>query len=215
MKQKPYIFPFIPPLPCDFHSRPPQRMYQRPNSEKLLFGTLMNRSILLLFWKSNYFEICGIKHPSKAQLVELLQEGGPLPGPTTGLLSNTRKWIVRGDTCADKARDFIGKGHRSGEQQGKGTQEISSVTWLVVSGFMVMGLVSRLSLANHSNPRVLPGGACLVQPRWVLARGILGSGRTHGVSFRPFRNPSCWWWLISSVFLTRISCQKTAHANGY
>ena len=42
----------------------------------------------------------------------LLQEGGPLPGPKTGLLSNTRKWIVWGDTCADKARDFIGKGTR-------------------------------------------------------------------------------------------------------
>ena len=34
---------------------------------------------------------------------------------------------------------------------GKGTQENCSVTWLVVSGFMVMGLVSRLSLANHSD----------------------------------------------------------------
>ena len=43
----------------------------------------------------------------------MLQEGGPLPGPETGLLSNTRKWIVRGDTCADKARDFIGKGTRA------------------------------------------------------------------------------------------------------
>ena len=42
----------------------------------------------------------------------LLQEGVPLPGPETGLLPNTRKWIVRGDTCADKARDFIGKGTR-------------------------------------------------------------------------------------------------------
>ena len=38
-----------------------------------------------------------------------------------------------------------------GEQQGKGTQENSSVTWLAVSGFMVMGLVSGLSLANHSD----------------------------------------------------------------
>ena len=50
----------------------------------------------------------------------LLQEGGPLPGPKTGLLSNTRKWIVWGDTCADKARDFIGKGT---QVEGKGTQE--------------------------------------------------------------------------------------------
>ena len=49
-------------------------------------------------------------------MVQLLQEGGPLPGPETGLLSNTRKWIVWGDTCADKARDFIGKGHPGGEQ---------------------------------------------------------------------------------------------------
>ena len=48
--------------------------------------------------------------------VLVLQEGGPLPGPKTGLLSNTRKWIVWGDTCADKARDFIGKGHPGGEQ---------------------------------------------------------------------------------------------------
>ena len=34
---------------------------------------------------------------------------------------------------------------------GKGTQEKTSVTWLAVSGFMVMGLVSRLSLAYHSD----------------------------------------------------------------
>ena len=49
----------------------------------------------------------------------------------------------------------------------------------------------------------------------MLARGILGSGRTCGVSFRPFPNSSGWRWLISSVFLIRISCHKTTHANGY
>ena len=32
-----------------------------------------------------------------------------------------------------------------------GTQENCSVTWLPVLGFMVMGLVSGLSLANHSD----------------------------------------------------------------
>ena len=79
----------------------------------------------------------------------LLQEEGPFPGPETGLLSNIQKWIVQWNTCADKARDFLGKGHPGGEQQGKGTQENSSVTWLAVSGFMVMGLVSGLSLASH------------------------------------------------------------------
>ena len=46
----------------------------------------------------------------------LLDEGGLLPGPENGLLSNTQKWIVQGDTYADKARDFIGKGCLAGEQ---------------------------------------------------------------------------------------------------
>ena len=49
----------------------------------------------------------------------------------------------------------------------------------------------------------------------MLARGILGSGRTRGVSFRPFPNSSGWWWLISSIFLIRISCHKTTQVNGY
>ena len=45
----------------------------------------------------------------------------------------------------------IGKGRLGGEQEGKGTQENCSATWLAVSGFMVTELVSRWSLANHSN----------------------------------------------------------------
>ena len=47
---------------------------------------------------------------------ELLQEGEQFSAPETGLLSNTQKWIVWGDTCVDKARDFIRKGHPAGEQ---------------------------------------------------------------------------------------------------
>ena len=86
------------------------------------------------------------------------------------------------ETCAEKARDFIGKGHPGGEQEGKGTQENCSVTWLAVLGFMVLGLVSGLSLADHSDS-VLPGGARLVQPRWMPERRILGGGQTGGVSF--------------------------------
>ena len=63
--------------------------------------------------------------------------------------------------------------------------------------------------------RVLPGGSRLVQPRWMPERRILGGGRTGGVSFWPFPSSSGWWRLISSLFLTRTSCHKTAHANGY
>jgi len=35
------------------------------------------------------------------------------------------------------------------------------------------------------------------------------------VSFLPFPDSSGWWWLISSVFLTRTSCCKVTHANGF
>ena len=83
--------------------------------------------------------------------VLLLQEGWPFLGPESGLLASTQKWTVRGDTCADKARDFIGNGCLGREQQGKGTQEDCSAMWLAVSGFMLMGLVSGLSLANNSD----------------------------------------------------------------
>ena len=119
----------------------------------------------------------------------LLQEGGPLSGPETGLLSNTRKRTVWEDTCWSKR--FYWKGRPGGEQQGKGTQENSSVIWLAVSRFMVMGLVSGLSFLFGL--RDLPCGACLVQPRWMPERRILGGSRTGGVSFWPFPNSSGWW----------------------
>ena len=47
--------------------------------------------------------------------VDLSQEGGPLLGPESGLLSHTRQGIVQGDTRADKARGFIEEGHPEGE----------------------------------------------------------------------------------------------------
>ena len=97
----------------------------------LTLGNLYYLEFLLV-----YGAVAGRGTPSRAQ---------------NGLLSNTRKWIVWGDTYTDKARDFIGKGHPGGEQQGKGTQEDSSVKWLAVSGFMVIGFVPGLFLTNHSN----------------------------------------------------------------
>ena len=54
---------------------------------------------------------------------EKFKEGKPLPRPKRGLSSNTQKWIVRGDTVAEKARDFIGKGRPGRSQGGEGAQE--------------------------------------------------------------------------------------------
>ena len=86
------------------------------------------------------------------------------------------------ETHADKARDFIGRRHPDRQQQGRGTQENFSAMWLAVLGFMLIGLVSGLPLANHADS-VLPVSTRMAQPRWMLARGILGGGRTRSVSF--------------------------------
>ena len=83
-----------------------------------------------------------------------------------------------------------------------------SQSWVLCDGISFWAVFSSFWL------RVLPGGACLVQPRWMPAR-ILGGGWTCGVSFWPFLNSSGWWWLISSVFLIRTSCCKITHADGY
>ena len=87
------------------------------------------------------------------------------------------------ETRADKVRDFIGRRHPGRERQGKGMQENCSATWLTVLGFMVIGLVSRLSLTSHSDSECFLWnghcsidnvGACdgthITQPRWMLER---------------------------------------------
>ena len=56
--------------------------------------------------------------------------------------------------------------------------------------------------------RVLPGGSCMAEPRWMPARRILEGVQTRGVSLWPFLNSSGWRWLVSSLFLTRTSCHK-------
>ena len=78
-----------------------------------------------------------------------------------------------------------------------------------LAGIMVMLLVSRLSLANHSDsgsflavPALFSQDGCQREGFWV----ILTHGNSYhmdiwtGVSFLAFR-----WWLVSPVFLTRIS----------
>ena len=80
-------------------------------------------------------------------------------------------------------------------------------------GFMVMGFFSGLSLASHSQSPSLWCTPC--SAKMDAAKRILGGGRTCGVSFWLFLHSSGCGWLISSVFLTRTSCHKIAHANGY
>ena len=72
------------------------------------------------------------------------------------------------------------KGHPGGQQQVKGNQEGCSATWLTVSGFMVMGLVSGLSLTNHSDSEsflvvhaLLSQDGCQQEGFWEVVRHVV------------------------------------------
>ena len=115
-------------------------------------GLLLCRQILYYWatWEVPYIHFYILFHYGLSQDIKysslcytaVLQKGESLPGPKGGLLSNTWKWLVWGDTRAHKASDFIGKGAR-GEQQG---QEPRRTTLLEVSGFIVMGFLGCLWL---------------------------------------------------------------------
>ena len=75
-------------------------------------------------------------------MVGMLQEERPFPEPKWGsclTLGNEETPVLT------KKEILLGKGAQGGEQESKGTQENCSAAWFAVSGFMVMGLVSRSS----------------------------------------------------------------------
>ena len=84
------------------------------------------------------------------EIIILLQEGGPLPGPETGLLSNTRKWIVEETHVLTKQEILLGKGTRVESSRVREPRR-TALSSDSQSRVMVMGLVSGLSLANHSD----------------------------------------------------------------
>ena len=111
---------------------------------------------------------------------QVLQEGGPLPGPQKGLLSNTGNELSEETHMLTKQKTLIGKRAPGGEREGQGTQEDSSAMWLAVSGFMVTELISGLSLANHSDSesllvahRLLSQDGCQREGFWEVVQHVV------------------------------------------
>ena len=93
--------------------------------------------------------------------MDLLQEGGPLLGPVSGCLV-PRNELSRGDTWADKARDFIGKGalvesSRVGEPRRTAQLLARSL------GFYDDGISFQIVFGQSFWLRVLLGSACIAQ----------------------------------------------------
>ena len=78
-------------------------------------------------------------------------QGDPFQGSREGSSIILGNELAKETHVLKKQETLLGRGAPGGEQEGQGTQENSWATWLAVWGFMVMGLVSGLSLANHSD----------------------------------------------------------------
>ena len=77
------------------------------------------------------------------------RKGDPFQGPKLGSCLTLRNELSEETYVLTKQEILLGKGARLESRRVREPRR--SVTWLAVSGFMVMGLVSRWSLANHSN----------------------------------------------------------------
>ena len=79
----------------------------------------------------------------------LLQEGRPLPGPEIDLLSALGNELSEETYVLTRQEILLGRDTQVQSRRVRGLRR--TALWLSVSGFMVMGLVSRLSLASHSD----------------------------------------------------------------
>ena len=142
------------------------------------------------------------------------RKGGPFQGPKLGSCLTLGNELSKDTHVLTKQETLLGKGTWV-ESSSVREPRRTALPWSSQSQVYGDGISFRVVFGQSFWLRVLPGGVCLVQPRWMLEKRILGGGRTCGVSFWPVLNSSGWWWLISSVFLTRTSCCKATHANGY
>ena len=76
----------------------------------------------------------------------------PFQGLKLGACLTLRNELSEKTHVLTKQEILLGKGTRvESSRVREGTQESYSAGWLLVSGFMVMGLVSGVSLASHSD----------------------------------------------------------------
>ena len=133
----------------------------------------------------------------------------------SGLLSNTQEWIIIKRHVRWQSKIFHWEGAPGWRVAGSG--DPGGLLWMrpEVSGFMATEFISGLSLDNHSSSgSFLAVRALLSQDGFQQGGFWEGTWTVAPASFCPFSS-SCWWWVISSVFLTRTSCYKITHAHVY
>ena len=90
-----------------------------------------------------------------------LQERGPLQGSRVGSCLTLRNELFEETQVLTKQETLLERGAQVESRKVRETQENGSATGFTVSGFMVMGLVSGLTLANHCAWPVVDSGSFL------------------------------------------------------
>ena len=136
--------------------------------------------------------------------------------------------MVLGNRSGGKEGTGLSLGQVSGLTQhltllGKGTQVKSSrvrepsrtalpwgsQSWVLWCWDLFLGFLRPITLTQA------PSWRCTRCSGKMSARRILGGDQTCSVSIWPFPNSSGWWWLVTSVFLTRASCCEKTRTNDY
>ena len=124
------------------------------------------------------------------------RKGDPFQGMRVGACLTLGNELSE-ERSAAQARDFIGKSCWGRGQEVEGNWENCSATWLTVSGFMVFGLVSGLSLASHSELGSFLGAYASLGWDEFQQGEFWDVGRTYGlespISFWLLQNSSGWW----------------------
>ena len=131
---------------------------------------------------------------SRAQ--KCCRKGDHFQGPRVGSCLTVGNELSEQTHMLTKQKTLLGRGPLGREQQRKGTEENCSAVWLTVSGFMVMGLVSGLSLANRL---AWPIFGLTFGPFWRCAHlsakvdsSAKDSGRLVGQNYGLVSPPSFW-----------------------
>ena len=112
-------------------------------------------------------------------------QGGSLPGPLLGEVGSCltlRNELSKETHVLTKQETSL---QRGAQVESRRVREPRRTALPVAHSlrFYSDGISFQVVFSQLFRLRVLPGGACLVQPRWMPERRILGGGRTCGVSF--------------------------------
>ena len=138
------------------------------------------------------------------------RKGDPSQSPRVGFCVTLGNTLSKETHVLTKEETLLGRTVHGESRRISGSSGTALPCGLQFQVFMVMGLVSRWSLANHSDSGSFLVTQALLNQDGFQRGGFWEVGRTCGIFFWFFPNSS-----PCSLFLTRTTCCKITHANSY